>query len=125
MKLDSSIVLILFSVIGGGFGQVLLKKGMIIIGPLLDVSAQNIIPTAIKVITNPFVFGGLAVYGFSTALWLVALSRVELSFAYPFVSLSYIIMVFASWLLFQESVSALRLVGIATVLTGVIIISQS
>ncbi len=109
MKINASIMLILISVVGGGFRQVLLKKGMLNIGPLFTSSTKKN-SIAFKVAANPFVVADLAVYAFSTCLWLVTLSRINLSFAYPFVSLSYIIMVIASWLLFHKDISMLRLV---------------
>jgi drug/metabolite transporter (DMT)-like permease len=68
---------------------------------------------------------GLLFYVISSLFWLAALSRVELSFAYPFVSLSYIGMLFASWFFFQENLSALRLIGTITIILGVLIISRS
>jgi drug/metabolite transporter (DMT)-like permease len=78
-----------------------------------------------RIITNPYVVIGLGIYGFSTILWLVALSRFDLSFIYPFASLGYVIMLFASWQLFHEQISITRLVGCAVVILGVILISRT
>jgi drug/metabolite transporter (DMT)-like permease len=75
--------------------------------------------------TNPYVIVGLAVYVGSTLFWLVTLSRVDLSYAYPFASLSYVVMLLASWLLFKENITSLRLLGSFVVMTGVILISRS
>ena len=60
-----------------------------------------------------------------TVFWLTALSRVDLSYAYPFASLSYVVMLTASWLLFHEDISAVRLLGTLIVGLGVFIISRS
>ena len=57
--------------------------------------------------------------------WLVALSRVELSYAYPFASLSYVLMLAASWFLFRENITAVRLLGTVVVGIGVFLISTS
>ena len=75
--------------------------------------------------TNFWVVGGLFVYVFSTAFWLVVLSRMNLSYAYPFVSLSYIIMIVASWQLFNENISGLRVLGSLVVALGVFLVSRS
>jgi drug/metabolite transporter (DMT)-like permease len=115
---------ILISVLGGGVGQVLLKKGMGATGPLTLVPDQ-ILNLLIGLATNPFVLAGLFVYGISTVFWLTALSRVDLSFAYPFVSLSYILMLLASWQIFNENISVLRVAGCLVVGLVVVLISRS
>ena len=78
-----------------------------------------------RIATNPYVITGLAIYVSGTVFWLVTLSRVELSYAYPFVSLSYLVMLAASWALFGEDISFKRLLGTLVVCGGVLIISLS
>jgi drug/metabolite transporter (DMT)-like permease len=75
--------------------------------------------------TNPYVVLGLSVYLCSTIFWLTALSRVNLSFAYPFASLSYVLMLIVSWQLFKEDISLLRLTGSLVIGFGVFLISRS
>lgn len=118
------VVYILISVLGGALGQVLLKHGMSLIGPL-TITLVETAPMLWKMATNPFVFLGLAVYGASTFFWLTALSRVDLSYAYPFVSLSYGLMLFASWRLFDEPITPLRLIGTFVIIFGVLLVSRS
>ncbi len=122
--MNIAIVYILISVLGGAFGQVLLKKGMANMGPL-TLGLNSLPSTLLRMATNPFVVIGMLVYGASTIFWLAALSRVELSFAYPFVSLSYVVMLVFSWQLFQEDITLLRLVGSFIILAGVVLISRS
>lgn len=122
--MNIAIVYILISVLAGALGQVLLKKGMGSIGPL-TLGAHDLFGTLLRMGTNPFVLGGLMIYVCSTVFWLAALSRVDLSFAYPFVSLSYILMLVASWQLFGENITLLRLAGSFVVLLGVFLISRS
>jgi drug/metabolite transporter (DMT)-like permease len=122
--MNIAIVYILISVIGGAVGQILLKKGMTTMGPL-TLSGKDLLSTLWRMGTNPYVIIGLAIYVCGTVFWLAALSRVDLSFAYPFASLSYVVMLAASWLLFQEDISLVRLIGTAVVALGVIIISRS
>ena len=74
---------------------------------------------------HPYVVIGLAIYVCGTVFWLAALSRVDLSYAYPFASLSYVIMLAASWWLFNENITPTRLLGTLIVALGVFVISRS
>ncbi|MBE2239246.1 MAG: EamA family transporter [Caldilineaceae bacterium] len=115
---------ILVSVIAGAIGQITLKYGMMQTGQI-TLSAHDLAPTLFRIFTNPFIIGGLALYVGGTVFWLAALSRVDLSFAYPFASLSYVVMLTASWLLFNENITPLRLAGTLVVMLGVFLISRS
>lgn len=122
--MNMAIVYILISVMGGAIGQLLLKKGMSTLGPL-TISPNQLIPVVWSMVTNPFVVVGLSIYVIGTFFWLAALSRVDLSFAYPFASLSYVVMLIGSWLIFHEDITLLRIVGTITIIIGVILISRS
>jgi drug/metabolite transporter (DMT)-like permease len=124
VKMNIAVVYILIAVLGSAVGQILLKKGMASMGPL-TLSMSQFSNILVKIGTNPYVVVGLGIYVFGTFFWLTALSRVQLSFAYPFASLSYIIMLVASWSLFKEDISLLRLVGTLVIGLGVLIISRS
>lgn len=119
-----AVAYILVSVLAGGAGQILLKQGMSLMGEVT--LAPSLVPQVLwRLATNPFVVGGLALYAGGTVFWLAALSRVDLSFAYPFASLSYIVMLLASWQLFNEHISPLRLLGTFIIGFGVFLISRS
>ncbi|NLE45700.1 MAG: EamA family transporter [Chloroflexi bacterium] len=122
--MSTAIIYILISVVAGAVGQVLLKKGMGAMGPL-TLTLNQLGAVLWRIGTNPYVIVGLAIYLGGTVFWLTALSRVELSYAYPFASLSYVAMLIASWLLFGENITPLRLLGTAVVCTGVFLISRS
>ena len=122
--MNIAIVYILISVLGGAAGQVLLKKGMGSMGPL-TLSVNQLGSILLRIATNPYVVFGLGVYMLSTIFWLTALSRVNLSYAYPFASLSYIVMLVVSWQLFKEDISFLRLLGSLVIGIGVFLISRS
>lgn len=122
--MSTSILYILISVIGGAIGQILLKKGMNTLGEV-TLSMQNIVNVVWRMVTNPYVFVGLFIYVLSVIFWLAALSRVELSYAYPFASLSYVIMFLAGWLLLGETITPMRIVGTLVVGIGVFLISRS
>lgn len=115
---------ILISVLAGAIGQITLKYGMTQTGQI-TLSLHDIVPTLWKIGTNPYVIGGLTLYVCGTVFWLAALSRVDLSYAYPFASVSYVIMLTASWLLFNENITPLRLAGTLIVMLGVFLISRS
>jgi drug/metabolite transporter (DMT)-like permease len=123
-KLNTSIIYILISVVSGAVGQIMLKQGMGNMGPI-TLTLQGLPGTIWRIATNLYVVGGLLIYVSGTVFWLAALSRVDLSYAYPFASLSYVIMLAASWLLFHEDITLLRVVGTVVVALGVLIISRS
>lgn len=122
--MNIAVVYILIAVMASATGQVLLKKGMLTLGEV-TINASELVPTLWRIGTTPFVIIGLGIYITGTVFWLAALSRVDLSYAYPFASLSYIIMLIASWQLFDENISLLRLAGTLIIGFGVFLISRS
>jgi drug/metabolite transporter (DMT)-like permease len=104
-------------------GELLLKHGMNRHGEL-NVSLDTLVPTAVKLFTNPFVLGGF-VFVFSGALfWLAVLSRWPLSLAYPLLSISYIIGIGASVLILKEKVNWVQLLGVLVIILGVYLVSR-
>ena len=122
--MNLTIVYILLSVAGGAIGQIVLKKGMESLGPL-TLSLGQLWSIIWRLATNPYVIIGLAIYVVSTLFWLTALSRADLSFVYPFASLSYVGMLVAAWLIFKEDISLLRLAGTLMIGLGIFTISRS
>lgn len=115
----SPFVFIAFSTVFGVTGQLLLKAGMV------RISARPGGSFLVRVASSPWVIGGLLVYGIGVIFWLLALSNLEISYAYPFASLSYIGIIIGSYFIFKEHVNALRLLGIAVIITGVIVTGLS
>lgn len=113
------VAIILASVLLGVVGQLVLKGGVTRLGPLA-LGGGSPLDVAWRIGSTPQIWGGLALYGVSTFLWLVALSQVQLGFAYPFLSLSYVLVIVTSWVLFSEEVSIWRVVGVAAICIGVI-----
>ncbi len=122
--MSTAIMYILISVAAGAVGQLLLKKGMTTLGPL-TLTMDQLFNILWRVGTNPFVIVGLSIYVGGTLFWLMALSRVDLSYAYPFASLSFVIMLIAAWQLFDEDISLLRLIGTCIICVGVFLVSRS
>jgi multidrug transporter EmrE-like cation transporter len=116
----SPFIFIAFSTIFGICGQLSLKRGMSRIGASTpDVSFLA------AIIKSPWVVGGLLVYGIGVIFWMLALSYFEISYVYPFASLSYIGIVLGSYFIFRERLNLARLMGIAMIIAGVLIISQT
>ncbi|MEK6558295.1 MAG: EamA family transporter [Candidatus Margulisiibacteriota bacterium] len=107
----------------GVAGQLCLKTGMQQIGTY-SLIQKGIVLQYLKILFNPFVFFGLVLYFTSTLFWLYLISRVPLSFAYPMLSISYVLVAIASLILFHERISVLNWVGITVILVGVCLIAQ-
>ncbi|MCK4511938.1 EamA family transporter [bacterium] len=116
------IPLILLAVMLGATGQIIMKKGMMIYG---EVSAGSVWSQLVPILKVPQVFIGFLCYGISAVLWIAVVSNVDLSLAYPMVSLAYVIVFIASWLLLGEHISALRVAGLVIIIAGVLVISRS
>jgi drug/metabolite transporter (DMT)-like permease len=122
--MKTAIIYILIAVLASATGQILLKKGMNNIGEVI-LDLRELLSILWRIGTNPYVIIGLIIYLAGTVFWLAALSQVDLSYAYPFASLSYIVMLVASWGLFDEKISLMRLLGTLVVGIGVLLISRS
>jgi len=120
-----SVALIFFSLTLAIGGQFLLKAGMNQVG---RIGAGDIVyykTMLLKSFFHPYVVIGLGLYVVSAIAWLVVLSRVNLSFAYPFAGFGYVIVMFISWRFLHEPVSAIRLIGAVLIGLGVIFISRN
>ncbi|MCT8976797.1 SMR family transporter [Clostridium sp. CX1] len=117
------IVLILVSVFLGAIGQVLVKYGASSLQ--LNFAASYFIESLIGILKNAPVMCGIISYGVSFLLWIKVLSKVELSYAYPMVSIGYILVMFFSYFLFKENISLMRLMGVALIIVGVILVARS
>jgi multidrug transporter EmrE-like cation transporter len=119
-----SFSLVLAGVLLNAAAQLLLKAGTNSIGAF-GFTADNVVPVGMKVASNPFIVGGLACYAVSVVVWIMALSRVEVSLAYPMLSIGYVINALAAWYLFGEALTAQRMVGIGTIVVGVFLVARS
>ena len=119
-----SFLLVLAGVLLNAAAQLLLKAGTNAVGHF-DYSAANILPVGLKLALEPHILGGVTCYVVSLVVWIMALSRVEVSIAYPMLSIGYVINAAAAWYLFGESVSALRLAGIGFIVVGVFLVARS
>lgn len=118
------IVFILFTVLTNAAAQLMLKYGMMQLGPL-SFAGVNPVVKVLQIVFSPWVFAGLATFVISMASHLYVLSKVELSFAYPFLSLAYVAVAVFAYFVFREDLNALRIAGIGFICVGTILIAQS
>ncbi len=112
---------------------------LVMLGMLLNVGAQialkqttkrmelnhgGLFNEPLQLIQDPFFILGLLLYAISVLNWIVVLSRLELSVAYPLMSIGYILTLFAGVYWYAEPISVTRVVGILTIITGVILITR-
>lgn len=119
-----SFSLVLCGVLLNAAAQLLLKAGTNAIG-VFEFSRENILPVGWKVASEPHIISGLACYVVSVVVWIMALSRVEVSIAYPMLSIGYVVNAIAAWYLFGEAVTVMRLTGIGFIIIGVFIVARS
>jgi len=119
------VITIVLCVLLGAAGQILLKLGAS--NPALagSLGSGDWPGFVMRALMTPKVVLGLALYAGSTILWLVVLARTELSYAYPFISLGFLITTLFGWLALGEAVSAYRLAGVALIISGVILVARS
>jgi multidrug transporter EmrE-like cation transporter len=117
-------LLVLTGVLLNAGAQLLLKAG---VGPLgvIHVTPATLLHTAGQVLARGPILAGLGCYVLSVGVWIVALSRVEVSLAYPMLSLGYVVNALAAWWLFGEMLGPMRCAGIALILLGVFVMSRT
>jgi len=104
--------------------QLLLKAGAQRISDM-SFSLANFIPISMQLATNPFIILGIICYVISVIIWIGVLSRVDVSVAYPMISLGYVVNAIAAYYLFGEALSAMRMSGIFIILIGVYMVARS
>ena len=116
--------LLMLGVLLNAAAQLLLKAGTNRVGEFAF-SLDNIVPIGAKLIANPPILAGIGCYVVSLVVWILGLSRVPVSIAYPMLSVGYIVNAFAAWFLFGESITAQKLVGIGFIVIGVYLVARS
>lgn len=104
--------------------QLMLKAGVNRMGQL-DFAWQRLFSFCFEVAMNPYILTGLLFYVISVVLWLLVLSRTEVSLAYPMISLGYVLNAVTAYYLFGESLTLSRMAGILIILCGVYLIARS
>lgn len=115
---------ILFTVTTNAAAQLMLKHGMASYAQL-NLVTGNVPLKILQIVFTPWVFAGLVMFAVSTISHLFVLSKVELSFAYPFLSLAYVAVTLFAFFVFHEDVNSYRIAGLALIIGGTVLIAQS
>jgi len=114
-----AVIMLIVSVSLGAVGQLCLKYGVNQLGA--GVGPVQVL----KGIFTPYVLAGFVCYGLSSLFYLWVLSKLSLSFAYPFVALSFVMVTVLSWWLLGEALPGLRILGVALIMAGVLTVAAS
>jgi drug/metabolite transporter (DMT)-like permease len=113
--------LLLAAVLASAFGQLFLKLGAVQLG---QVTSANAIAHILSIATTPTLIAGLMAYGVGAVLYILVLTRVELSVAAPAASMIYLASVLIGVLVFKEDLSPGRLVGLGLIMGGVVLVAS-
>ena len=117
-------LLVFISVAAMTAAQLLLKKGLLLVGEFPG-RLGDLLPFFLKAYTNIYVISAVLLTIVTALAWILAVSKVQLSFVYPFMALSYVLVALFSLLFFKEDVGVLRWLGIIVICAGVFLVSRS
>ena len=117
-------VLILSSILLSSVAQIVLKTGMSNAQVLSAIQSANTFNIIKIIATNFFVIGGLGLYFASAAVWLLVLAKVDVSFAYPFVGLGFIVTMILAFFINGEVISVSKIIGTVCIAIGIAIIAR-
>lgn len=124
-KTMKTLLLALSAPVIGTIGQILLKHVMRGVGPIAMAQVSSPWRTVQQLAFNPLFLLAVALYILGFLIWLVVISKLDLSYAYPILALAYCFVPLLSWWAFGEHVSPLRWVGIAIIFAGVVVVGLS
>jgi len=116
---------ILSGVLLNAVAQLLLKAGTNALGGAIHLTPGNAIETFIKVVTQLPILGGLACYGVSLVVWIIGLSRTDVTIAYPMLSLGYVVGALGAWMFLGEVVPPARMLAIGVIMVGVVLLART
>jgi len=119
-----SFALIFTGVMLNAAAQILMKAGTNAVG-YFEFSSENILPIGMKLASEWHILTALFCYALSVVVWILALSRVPVSIAFPMLSMAYIVNAVAAWYLLGEAFNPTKVLGIGVIILGVIIISRA
>jgi multidrug transporter EmrE-like cation transporter len=105
--------------------QLLLKAGTNALGGAIHLTMSNWFETFIKVATQLPILGGLACYGISLVVWIIGLSRTDVTIAYPMLSLGYVVSALGAWMFLGEVIPPQRLLAIGVIMLGVVLLART
>ncbi len=120
-----SIALVVFCVLLTSAAQIALKLGVSSGRLQLALSGDSVYRFLLRATSDPIVLAGLGLYAASTLLWLLVLAKLDVSFAYPFVSLGLVFIALYGYFGLHEPMSVIRITGICLIFTGVMFVAKS
>jgi len=121
----STFAFIISGVLLNAVAQVLLKAGTNALGGAIHLTVSNAFETFIRVASQLPILAGLACYALSLVVWIMGLSRTDVSIAYPMLSLGYVVAAVGAWMFLGETIPPQRMLGIAVILAGVVLLARS
>ena len=116
---------IISGVLLNAVAQVLLKAGTNALGGAIHLTMSNWFETFVRVATQLPILGGLACYALSLVVWIMGLSRTDVTIAYPMLSLGYVVAALGAWMFLGETVSLQRVLAIGVIMLGVLLLARS
>jgi multidrug transporter EmrE-like cation transporter len=116
--------LVLTGVLLNATAQLLLKAGTNAVGHF-EFHLDNLIPVGTKIAFQPYILGGMTCYAISLVVWIMALSRVPVSIAYPMLSIGYVVNAAVAYFWFGEPLAAQKLLGLGFIVLGVVLVARS
>lgn len=117
-----TLALVLIAALLGGAGHVMLAKGMKTIGDMTEVSSHRLGAMVTRTVTNPWVLFGVFLQASFFAMYLMLLSRAEVSQVLPMTAADYIVVVFLAHLVLAEAVTPARWLGVGFITLGVLMV---
>ncbi len=115
--------LILLSIVCGVAGQTVIKIG--VSQPGASEAASGLFSLVAMILRSPMVMLGLLLYALGALAWIAVLSRVDLSVAYPFLALNFLLVTLSSQFLLCETVPAMRWLGVLVICSGILLVARS
>ena len=119
-----NLIIILTSILMSSAAHVVLKKGMTSLGQNYESQTHTLINTIWITATNVWVITGMALHVGALIVWLWALSRVDITFAYPFLALGYVLVSLMAWFWLGETISQTRVTGMIIIIIGLVVLSR-
>lgn len=116
--------LFIFVILLQSVAQILEKYGMMQMGQITNTGQLFSIPTILKIVTNPYIIGGVALSAMGLFLWLGVLSNLKVSYIYPFGAISYILLAVLAHFILKESITPIHGVGICVIVLGCYLINK-
>lgn len=123
--MTGALSLVLISVAVGAVGQACIKAAMLQLGPIAFSTPAGAIDASLSILRQPFIWLAIPLYGSGFLAWAIALSRLQLSYAYPLLAVGYLINPLVAIVLFGEPIPTLRWIGIACIMLGVTLVGRS